>query len=82
MARVVRWLYVVGVLVFVLAASSLWARQCQVRSLQDCRSNLKNLGTALEMYSTDACGRYPSSLSSLTPDYLVTLPTCPASGRE
>jgi hypothetical protein len=49
-----------------------------------CKSNLKNIATALEMYSTDARGRYPTSLSALTVDqrYLRTLPTCPAAGRD
>lgn len=45
-----------------------------------CKSNLKNIGTALEMYSTDASGRYPTTLNSLTPNYLKTIPTCPSAG--
>ncbi|MGV8118667.1 MAG: type II secretion system protein [Candidatus Xenobiia bacterium LiM19] len=45
-----------------------------------CKSNLKNIGTALEMYSSDNSGLYPSSLSSLTPMYLKVLPTCSSSG--
>ncbi len=43
-----------------------------------CKSNLKNLATALEMYSTDYHGRYAPRLELLTPNYLRTLPTCPA----
>jgi hypothetical protein len=49
-----------------------------------CTSNLKNLGTALEMYSTDYKGKYPpvdSGLSLLTPNYLKTIPACPAAGK-
>lgn len=46
--------------------------------LTACKSNLKNIGTALEMYSTDWSGRYPTSESLLTPNYLKTLPTCPS----
>jgi competence protein ComGC len=42
-----------------------------------CKSNLKNIGTAMEMYSTDWYGKYPTSLSQLTPNYLKTLPECP-----
>ncbi|MDQ7825482.1 MAG: hypothetical protein RDV48_21970 [Candidatus Eremiobacteraeota bacterium] len=49
-------------------------------TLTACKSNLKNLGTAMEMYSTDNEGRYPKTISKITPDYLKTLPTCPASG--
>lgn len=45
-----------------------------------CQSNLKNVGTALEMYSTDAAGRYPTALTTLSPNYLKTIPTCPSSG--
>lgn len=49
-----------------------------------CKSNLKNIATALEMWSTDNSGRYPTSLSQLTEGqrYLRTLPTCPAAGRD
>jgi len=43
-----------------------------------CQSNLKNIGTALEMYSTDNQGRYPSSLDKLTPNYLRSIPICPS----
>lgn len=46
--------------------------------LTACRSNLKNIATALEMYATDYEGKYPSSLTLLTPNYLRSLPTCPA----
>lgn len=45
-----------------------------------CQSNLKNVGTALEMYSTDSSGRYPTALTQLSPNYLKTIPTCPSSG--
>lgn len=47
-----------------------------------CQSNLKNIGTALEMYSTDNQGRYPRILSQLTPDYLKIIPTCSAAGKD
>ncbi|MFP4498726.1 MAG: type II secretion system protein [Vulcanimicrobiota bacterium] len=41
-----------------------------------CRSNLKILGTAIEMYKTDN-NKYPSFLNELTPDYLKNIPCCP-----
>lgn len=47
-----------------------------------CKSNLKNIATALEMYSTDNAGRYPTSLAPLTPMYLKTIPTCPAAAKD
>jgi len=45
-----------------------------------CKSNLKNIGTALEMYSTDNSGRFPTNPSTLTPNYLKSIPTCPSVG--
>jgi len=48
--------------------------------LTACKSNLKNIGTALEMYSTDFAGRYPTSSTLLTPNYLKTIPTCASVG--
>ena len=45
--------------------------------LTGCKSNLKNIGTALEMYSTDYSGHYPRNLAMLTPNYLKTIPECP-----
>lgn len=47
-----------------------------------CVSNLKNTGTALEMYATDNTGEFPQSLKSLTPNYLKTIPTCPSAGAD
>ena len=46
-----------------------------------CKSNLKNIGTALELYSTDWSGSYPTELSNLTPNYLKTIPECPVTGE-
>ena len=50
--------------------------------LTACKSNLKNIGTAMEMYSTDWSGKYPtaSGLAGLAPNYLKTIPECPAAG--
>ena len=41
-----------------------------------CKSNLKNLGTALEDYAVDHEGRYPAKLEELQPDYLKKIPSC------
>ena len=46
-----------------------------------CQSNEKNIGTALEMYYTDH-GKFPASLSELSPEYLLTLPKCAASSKD
>ena len=49
--------------------------------LTACKSNLKNIGTAMEMYSTDWSGKYPTGgMNLLTPNYLKTIPECPAAG--
>lgn len=45
-----------------------------------CKSELKRIGTAMEKYSTDSRGKYPTSAQQLTPNYLKTLPGCPDSG--
>lgn len=46
-----------------------------------CKSNLKNIGTGLEMWAVDHGGKYPDSLSKLTPEYLKYIPECPAAGK-
>lgn len=50
--------------------------------LTACKSNLKNIATALEMYSTDWSGKYPSNTVPLTPNYLKTMPLCPAAASN
>lgn len=50
--------------------------------LTACQSNLKNEGTALEMYAVDHAGRYPETMARLTPNYLKVIPNCPAAGRD
>ncbi|MDQ7823593.1 MAG: hypothetical protein RDV48_12410 [Candidatus Eremiobacteraeota bacterium] len=45
-----------------------------IPGLSTLRSNLKNIGTSLEMYSTDHKGYYPEKLEDVTPEYLRQLP--------
>lgn len=45
-----------------------------------CKSNVTNIGTAATMYSTDNNGHYPTAITGITPNYLKTIPTCPAAG--
>ncbi len=47
-----------------------------------CQKNIKELMTALEMYSTDNGGKYPDRLGKLVPDYIKAIPTCPDSGTD
>ena len=50
--------------------------------LTACKSNCKNIATALEMYSSDNGGRYPVTLAKLTGgNYLKVIPTCPAAAK-
>ncbi len=50
--------------------------------LTSCKSNLKNIGTALEMYATDNEGDYPRALGALTPNYLKVIPICPSAQKD
>lgn len=51
--------------------------------LTACKSNCKNIATALEMYASDNKGAYPTSLSRLTQgNYLRVLPSCPVAGSD
>ena len=50
--------------------------------LTACKSNCKNIATALEMYASDNKGRYRATLAKLTEgNYLMPMPTCPAAGK-
>lgn len=55
-----------------------WPQQ----DLAGCKTNLKHLATAMEMYSTDNSGRYPTSLKRLVPKYIEEIPQCPRAGRD
>jgi|GEM_PF-3491608 len=54
----------------------------EVGLLMMCMSNLKNIGTGLEMFSCDNGGRYPASLGKITPAYLKTIPRYRSSKGE
>lgn len=71
---------VMAILAAILIPSFLAAR-AQGQFTQ-CQSNCKNIGTALEMYSTDNKGEYPDNLEKLTPDYLKYIPTCASAGYD
>ena len=70
------FLSVIAALAYILIPNFLRARAGG--NYNHCQSNLKNIGTALEMYSEKNNKLYPPSLSMLTPDYLKTIPTCPS----
>jgi hypothetical protein len=69
----------------VIASIIFQPRHIQSRAqgqLTACKSNLKNIGTGLEMYATDFEGAFPAALSFLTPNYLKTIPNCPAAEAD
>lgn len=43
-----------------------------------CETNLRNLATAVQTYSSGNYGRYPTQLSDATPGYIQAIPTCPS----
>jgi hypothetical protein len=50
--------------------------------LTACKSNLKNIGTAMEMYAMDNQGQCPDRLEALAPSYLKSLPECPSAHQQ
>lgn len=44
-----------------------------------CGSNLRNLGTALELYANDWQGEYPAALTRMAPEIIRLVPPCPVS---
>lgn len=46
-----------------------------------CQSNARNIATALEMYYTDH-GKFPDSLSRLSPEYMRSVPKCAAANMD
>ena len=72
---------IIAILAAILVPNFLRAR-AQGQFTQ-CQSNCKNIGTSLEMYSTDNAGHYPTgSFSGLTPSYLKIIPTCASAASD
>ena len=75
---------IIAILAAILVPNFLKARA--QGQLTACKSNCKNIATALEMYASDNSGRYPTNgvfASQLTNgNYLKTIPTCPAVGSD
>jgi len=76
---------VLGIIIVVILAAILFPNFARARAqgqYTQCMSNMKNMATALEMYSTDNKGHYATSLAKLTPDYLRIIPTCASAGED
>ncbi|MEW6283791.1 MAG: hypothetical protein AB1758_34585 [Candidatus Eremiobacterota bacterium] len=52
------------------------------KNLTVCKGTLNNMAKALYMYASDHRGQYPDALSRLTPNYLKTIPVCPAANAD
>lgn len=68
-----------------------WAQKRGQEALTECKGNLKNLGTAMEAYSIENGGRFPSPLSgggplrlpeAIVPRFLDKMPICPVAGTD
>lgn len=71
---------IIAILAAVLIPNIIRARGRSL--LTACTTNLRNIGTAVEMYNVDNNGRYPAGLGGLTPNYIKTVPTCPSAGSD
>ncbi len=74
--------FTVGVLILaaLLVPGFLAARKQE--KLTICTSNLKTLGTALDLYTTGHDNHYPEELALLVPVYLDAIPICPGAGHD
>jgi prepilin-type N-terminal cleavage/methylation domain-containing protein len=50
--------------------------------LTNCKANLKNISTALQLYNNDNEGMYPDTMDVITPTYINIIPTCPMGGTN
>jgi type IV pilus assembly protein PilA len=71
---------IIAILAAVLIPNFVRARS--MAQLAGCKSNLKNIATALEAYSVDHNGHYPSALTQITPNYIRAVPDCPAASSD
>lgn len=76
---------IIAILAAILVPNFLKARA--QGQLTACKSNCKNIATALEMYSSDNGGRYPNGSANFAQkltsgNYLKLIPTCPAAGQN
>jgi len=50
--------------------------------LSSCKTNLRNVATAIEMYALDSGAQPPATLARILPDYLSAIPRCPATDHD
>jgi competence protein ComGC len=64
-----------ALIIIILVPNYLRAKTCGQYTY--CQSNLKTIATALETYSLDHDGEYPSNMEDLVPAYIPEIPSCP-----
>lgn len=72
-------LVITGLLFWIMSPSYFKAR-CSAQ-VTECKSNLKNMATALEMYAADNEKAYPANFDAICAgngNYLKCMPTCPS----
>lgn len=74
------WGLLAGFVFFLLLIPGCRLRTGEQGRLSACKANLHGLGTALTLYSNDQRS-LPPHLEALTPNYLKSIPTCPAAGK-
>jgi len=47
-----------------------------------CKSNLRNIATALSVYANDNDHLYPDTLDKIMPSYMQTIPCCPSVSKN
>lgn len=70
------FLLLAAVLAFIIPN---FLRARSVGRFSHCQENCRLIGGSLEMYAKRHDGKYPSTLTALTPDYLRTIPACSSS---
>jgi len=78
----VELMIVIAIISIIAAIGTVNFRRSRARAQYTaCASNVKNIGTACEMYSKDNNGRYPQNTTQLTAGgFIKALPTCPSVG--
>lgn len=76
-SKAVMWVSSLSFLILMIFTVPNFVRAKASGQFTACQSNCKNIGTALDVYSTDHNGKYPESLGELTPHYINEIPKCP-----
>ena len=73
------FLLLAAVLAFIIPN---FLRARSVGRFSHCQENCQCIGGSLEEYAEKHDGKYPRTLTALTPDYLRTIPSCSSSGTN